>query len=57
MRGIRCDLIQGYVYYKPMPQEEYEALLINESGEYGRDAGVRQPEGNAKRYLETCPAG
>lgn len=57
LRGIRCDLIQGYVYYKPMPQEEYEALLINESGEYGRDAGVRQPEGNAKRYLETCPAG
>ncbi len=24
LRGIRCDLIQGYVYYKPMPQEEYD---------------------------------
>lgn len=29
LRSIHCDLIQGYVYYKPMPQEAYEALLLN----------------------------
>lgn len=27
LRGIGCDLIQGYVYYRPMPQEDFELLL------------------------------
>ena len=27
LKGIGCDYIQGYVFYRPMPQQEYEALL------------------------------
>lgn len=28
LKHMRCDYIQGYVYYKPMPQKEYEKLLM-----------------------------
>ena len=28
LKHMRCDYIQGYVYYKPMPQKEYEKLLL-----------------------------
>lgn len=24
LREVGCDLVQGYVYYKPMPINEYE---------------------------------
>lgn len=27
LKRIGCDYIQGYVFYRPMPQQEYEALL------------------------------
>lgn len=27
LRSVHCDMVQGYVYYKPMPQGEYEILL------------------------------
>ena len=30
LKGIGCDYIQGYVFYRPMPQSDYEALLIQE---------------------------
>lgn len=28
LKKIKCDLIQGYYYYKPMPIEEFEELFI-----------------------------
>lgn len=28
LKQMRCDYIQGYVNYKPMPQKEYEKLLV-----------------------------
>ena len=27
LRSVGCDMIQGYYFYKPMPKEEFEALL------------------------------
>ncbi len=27
LRGLGCDMIQGYYYYKPMPSEDFEKLL------------------------------
>lgn len=27
LRSVGCDMIQGYYFYKPMPQEEFESLL------------------------------
>lgn len=29
LRSVHCDMIQGYVFYRPMPQEEYEKLLCS----------------------------
>jgi len=31
LRGIRCDMAQGYLYAKPMPMEEFENLLNKET--------------------------
>ena len=28
LKRIGCDYVQGYVFYRPMPQSDYEALLI-----------------------------
>mgnify|MGYP003079481562 CR=1 FL=1 len=28
LREIGCDYVQGYVFYRPMPQEEYEQLIV-----------------------------
>lgn len=30
LRGIRCDVAQGYLYAKPMPMEDFEKLLDKE---------------------------
>lgn len=30
LRGIRCDMAQGYLYARPMPMEEFENLLDKE---------------------------
>lgn len=30
LKSIQCDLVQGYVFYRPMPEEEYEAVLERE---------------------------
>jgi EAL domain-containing protein (putative c-di-GMP-specific phosphodiesterase class I) len=30
LRGIRCDIAQGYLYAKPMPMTEFERLLDKE---------------------------
>ncbi len=27
LRGLGCDMIQGYYYYKPMPSDDFEKLL------------------------------
>ena len=27
LRGIGCDYVQGYVFYRPMPRQDYEMLL------------------------------
>lgn len=32
LRGIGCDLVQGYYYAKPMPAEEFFALLKEDRG-------------------------
>lgn len=29
LKKMGCDLIQGYYYYRPLPQKTYEELLIN----------------------------
>lgn len=29
LANLKCDTIQGFHFYKPMPREEFEALLIN----------------------------
>lgn len=31
LREVGCDLVQGYVYYKPMPINEYEKLIDKNS--------------------------
>lgn len=33
LRGIRCDVAQGYLYAKPMPRDEFERLLDKEMHE------------------------
>lgn len=30
LKGIGCDYVQGYVFYRPMPQEEYGRLMDDE---------------------------
>lgn len=30
LRGIRCDMAQGYLYARPMPMQEFETLLDKE---------------------------
>ncbi len=35
LRGLGCDMIQGYYYYKPMPSDDFEKLLSL------RNVGVR----------------
>lgn len=32
LRGIQCDVAQGYLYAKPMPMTEFEQLLDEEMG-------------------------
>ena len=31
LRNIACDMAQGYLYAKPMPMNEFEALLDRET--------------------------
>lgn len=28
LKQIGCDYVQGYVFYRPMPQSDYETLII-----------------------------
>lgn len=36
LRGIQCDMIQGYVFHRPMPEGQYGALLDTLPGGPGR---------------------
>ena len=46
LRGIGCDMIQGYVFYRPMPEQDYESLLFEKnSGE--TEAAKRTAQDNA----------
>ena len=36
LRGIQCDMIQGYVFHRPMPEGQYAALLDTLPGGPGR---------------------
>lgn len=46
LRGIGCDMIQGYVFYRPMPEQDYESLLFEKnSGE--TEAAKRTAQNNA----------
>ena len=31
LKKFECDYVQGYVFYRPMPQAKYEALLDEQS--------------------------
>ncbi|MGO5551172.1 EAL domain-containing protein [Lachnospiraceae bacterium LCP19S3_B12] len=31
LRKAGCDYVQGYVFYRPMPQEDYEKLIAERS--------------------------
>ena len=31
LRSMSCDYVQGYYYYRPMPIEEFEQLLLDEA--------------------------
>ena len=32
LRGAGCDIVQGYVFARPMPLTEFEALLAGSAG-------------------------
>lgn len=32
LKRIGCDYVQGYVFYRPMPQQDYETLLTEAGG-------------------------
>lgn len=32
LRAMGCDLVQGYVFYRPMPQQEFEQALLKQQG-------------------------
>lgn len=52
LRSIHCDLIQGYVFYRPMPEEEYENLLLKQSaGNIQRDGQHKEP---SDMYCQYC---
>ena len=46
LRGIGCDMIQGYVFYRPMPEQDYESLLF-EKNSGKTDAAKRTAQENA----------
>ena len=48
LRSIGCDCIQGYLYSKPLPQEEYEKILS------GSTIGDMVPQMRLIRTLNAC---
>ena len=46
LRGIGCDMIQGYVFYRPMPEQDYESLLFEKNSDK-TDAAKRTAQENA----------
>ncbi|ULQ60471.1 GGDEF domain-containing protein [Brucepastera parasyntrophica] len=34
LQNIGCDMIQGYIFSKPLPQDEFEILISNSGGEF-----------------------
>ena len=39
LKSVHCDLVQGYVFFRPMPEQEYEAAIERE-----RTAPLSKPE-------------
>ena len=51
LRSLGCDVIQGYLYAKPMPIPQYETLLKN--GVQGKlDEQVERPEISLNRFFD-----
>lgn len=48
LRSIGCDYIQGYLYSRPVPEEEYESILS------GSSIGVTVPQ---MRFIDAMNAG
>ena len=48
LRSIGCDYIQGYLYSKPLPEEQYEELLS------GSIIGTKVPQRNWIETLNAC---
>ena len=46
LRSVNCDMIQGYVFYRPMPEAEYEELLYTLEN--------RKEDIPVQERLETC---
>lgn len=46
LRSVNCDMIQGYVFYRPMPEAEYEELLYTLEN--------RREDIPVQERLETC---
>lgn len=46
LRSVDCDMIQGYVFYRPMPEAEYEELLYTLEN--------RREDIPVQERLETC---
>ena len=40
LRDLGCDMIQGFFYYKPMPGEEFEQLLISQGEKKPLDSAI-----------------
>jgi diguanylate cyclase (GGDEF)-like protein/PAS domain S-box-containing protein len=46
LRLLRCDAMQGYLFSRPLPAEDFERLLLR-GGQPGADAGVLVPRAQA----------
>lgn len=53
LKRCNCDVIQGYVFERPMPAADFEALLEkNPSGDWGRGFGTPGTKQSSKKNTE-----
>ncbi len=56
LKSINCDLVQGYVFFRPMPEQEYEAAIERErERERASYPSLNQTEGK-RRKTEFAPS-